>query len=278
MTLRTIDIVGFLMVVASFACIPAFLFFWWKKRKSRKVAGENYLEDSSYKSYRLKKKIAGWLCIVFMVIGIKLIMTPMTPEEYAQYKSYNEKRETEKAAEKVKLEEEQAKIAAEQKAEQERIDEEKRKSEEKQVKIAAEKDTSNKNALAGLFSEVKSGLEDIAEVTFGEDTDEEIFIGNANNGFVSYDFYILPGTTRPLIDGIILETREGYIIDVKTKKADTDEVVGVVPFYFYNNNDFWASEGHVKYKVGKNGSKSHITDEKIVMDIYNASKKFSILK
>ena len=195
--------------------------------------------------------------------------------------------EQEKLAAEQKVREEQEKLAAEQKAreEQEKLAAE-QKAREEQEKLAAEqkareeqeKSKGNNLTLSGLFNKIKTGVEDIATAEFEELTAEEIFVGNTDNGVISYDIYILPDTTRPLIDGIIFETREGFIIDMKLKDPDTNEVIGIFPIYFYNSNDFWAPEGTVKYKINKNESKSPITDEKIIIDIYNASKKFSILK
>ena len=59
----------------------AFVVYWWKKRKARKNAGENYADDENYKKISKIKKIIGAVCIASFIIGTAIPETPKTPEE-----------------------------------------------------------------------------------------------------------------------------------------------------------------------------------------------------
>ena len=109
--------------------------YWWKKRKARLAAGENYQTDENYQRISFRKKIIGLVCIVSFV-GMAANVPEMTPEERAAYQA---KREQERiAAEEKKAQEDaEKKRLAEEKAQKDA--EEKRLAEEKKAQEDAEK-------------------------------------------------------------------------------------------------------------------------------------------
>lgn len=112
-----------------------FVVYWWKKRKARLAAGENYQTDENYQRISFRKKIIGLVCIVSFV-GMAANVPEMTPEERAAYQA---KREQERiAAEEKKAQEDaEKKRLAEEKAQKDA--EEKRLAEEKKAQEDAEK-------------------------------------------------------------------------------------------------------------------------------------------
>lgn len=224
-----------------------------------------FMDYKAKHEIKIKDIVSGVGIYFFAIVVLTLVLHSNDKSQIAENKIATEKienvAEEEKLSDEQKAHEEQEKLAAEQKAREEQ-----------------EKLKGNNLTLSGLFNKIKNGVKDIASAKFEELTAEEIFVGNAYNGIYSYDIYILPDTARPLIDGIIFDTREGFIIDMKLKNPGTNEVIAIVPIYFYNNNNFWAPESSVKYKLDRKSSKNPITDEKIIVDIYNKSKKFSVFK
>ena len=100
------------------ACITAvaFIIYWWKKRKARLSAGENYRNDSDYKKISLQKRIIGIVCVVSTLL-ITFTVPEMTPEERAEYAARQEakqKAEEERLAAEKKLAEEKATAAKQQ--------------------------------------------------------------------------------------------------------------------------------------------------------------------
>jgi len=73
-----------LFSLAWIATLIAFIVFWWKKRKARLAAGENYADDENYKHISKIKKIIGIACIFSFVIAGAIPSTPKTPEEQIQ--------------------------------------------------------------------------------------------------------------------------------------------------------------------------------------------------
>lgn len=101
------------------ASVIAFIIFWWKKRKARLAAGENYAEDENYQSKSKIKRIIGIVSIASFCLA--LLFSPNAEEKAkieAERQAVQERLNAEKA--------EQEKLAAEQKAEQERLNAEKK--------------------------------------------------------------------------------------------------------------------------------------------------------
>lgn len=65
-----------------FISIPAFIIFWWKKRKARLAAGEDYQSDADYQSKSKIKRIIGIVSVVSLVISI--VTSPSAEERAAQ--------------------------------------------------------------------------------------------------------------------------------------------------------------------------------------------------
>ena len=47
--------------------IPAFIFYWWKKRKARIAAGDDYKNDENYQSVSKIKRIIGEVSVASLV-------------------------------------------------------------------------------------------------------------------------------------------------------------------------------------------------------------------
>ncbi|WP_037354611.1 hypothetical protein [Selenomonas sp. FC4001] len=66
-----------------FACtFIGFLYLWWKKRKARIAAGDDYLTDATYQKYSNIKRKVGIVCLVAAVLNF---ITPLSPEREAEY-------------------------------------------------------------------------------------------------------------------------------------------------------------------------------------------------
>lgn len=67
-------------------CVTLFLFvfYWWKKRKARLAAGEDYKNDEQYKKISGQKSLIGMICILSFIL-IPFTTPQMTPEERAAY-------------------------------------------------------------------------------------------------------------------------------------------------------------------------------------------------
>lgn len=50
--------------------LAAFIVFWWKKRKARLAAGDNYEQDAAYQKISRQKCWSGIVCIVSLVLGV----------------------------------------------------------------------------------------------------------------------------------------------------------------------------------------------------------------
>lgn len=129
-----------LCFLAFFVTIIMFVVYWWKKRKARIAAGENYQNDESYQSVSKQKTLIGWISFLLfmgMIVAPKISESLMTPEEKATYKAQQEQERIEsqsRAEEKAKKEAEEQKLRAEKKAQEEA--EQKRLAEEKAQKEA----------------------------------------------------------------------------------------------------------------------------------------------
>ena len=62
------EIKGLFMIIW-FVSLTAFVVYWWKKRKAKNNAGENYTDDENYKKISKMKRIIGAVCIASFVIA-----------------------------------------------------------------------------------------------------------------------------------------------------------------------------------------------------------------
>ena len=183
-----------LLGTVAYLCVPAFIFFWWKKRKARLAAGENYQNDPTYQwNSKIKRKI-GIAFFVTFILGAVLapgsnekLFKSLEGEEkifydtkfnayIAEGKNEDEakdlaledvrnKRDEErkaKEAEEKKLAEEKAaqeKLAAEEKAAQEKLAKEEKANQEK---LAAE-EKANQEKLAKEQKKAQEEQEKIAK-------------------------------------------------------------------------------------------------------------------
>lgn len=100
-----------------FVTLIAFIVFWWKKRKARIAAGENYKEDSQYRHISKIKRIIGVVC----VLSIILCGLTANPEETAQRQAQKQaeqqaKDQADKAAKEQEIIEKVAALTGEDKA------------------------------------------------------------------------------------------------------------------------------------------------------------------
>ena len=119
----------------------------------------------------------------------------------------------------------------------------------------------------------------------------EVFVGNYN--FIlpygvplSVDYYILPKTVKPYIYGIVFKTDEGFKIHVAMKDPNTGKKMFEEVYAFDNNNNILEDESNVKYWTAtpalfddeKFKGGNYIEENEVALEIYRASKKFSLLK
>lgn len=103
MFLTLICFIGF------FVALFMFVKYWWKKRKARLAAGEDYQNDKTYKDISARKSFIGLMCFLSfmgMTICANLHESNLTPEEKATYQA---KREQEKIEAQRRAEEKAAK-------------------------------------------------------------------------------------------------------------------------------------------------------------------------
>ena len=82
--------------IGFFVALFMFIKYWWKKRKARLAAGEDYQNDKTYKDISARKSFIGLMCFLSfmgMTICANLNESNLTPEEKAAYQA---KREQEK--------------------------------------------------------------------------------------------------------------------------------------------------------------------------------------
>ncbi|BAL82006.1 hypothetical protein SELR_02980 [Selenomonas ruminantium subsp. lactilytica TAM6421] len=96
-----------LLFLLFFPLLIAFIILWWKKRKARINAGDNYENNPQYIKISKTKRLVGILCIGSIILSFA-IKPELTPEEKARY-----------AAEQQIKAEQEAKQKAQQQAEQE---------------------------------------------------------------------------------------------------------------------------------------------------------------
>lgn len=111
-------------LVVWFVTLVTFGIFFFKKRKARKAAGENYKQDKRYLEISKKKKIIGWVCILSFLGGVYFSpgqsKPELTPEQIQAQQAKKEEAKAKKEAEKAEKEAEaKAKKEAEDKAKQE---------------------------------------------------------------------------------------------------------------------------------------------------------------
>ena len=95
-------------------CVTLILFvvYWWKKRKARPAAGEDYKNDEQYKKISGHKSLIGMICILSFIL-IPFTTPQMTPEERAAYEAQKEQKKAKEEAEAKRLAEEKAAKEAE---------------------------------------------------------------------------------------------------------------------------------------------------------------------
>ena len=186
-------------------CVTLIMFvvYWWKKRKARLAAGENYQDDEHYQYVSSRKRLIGWICfLLFMgtIVSPKISESLMTPEEKIAYQEEKAQRESEskrRAEEKAAQEEAEAKRLAEEKAAQEaeakRLAEEKAAQESEAKRLAEEK--AQQEAEAKRLAEEKAQQE-AEQKRLAEEkrtTERGQYVGTYNSGMKAY---IVPETLR----------------------------------------------------------------------------------
>lgn len=64
--------------------IPAFIIYWWKKRKARIAAGENYRDNEIYQEISRKKRIIGGICTLSF-LSVLILLPNAILEEKARW-------------------------------------------------------------------------------------------------------------------------------------------------------------------------------------------------
>lgn len=107
---------GFFFLV-NFVTLIAFIVFWWKKRKARIAAGENYKEDSQYRHISKIKRIIGVVCVLSLVLGCLTGNPEETAQRQAQKQAEQQaKDQADKAAKEQEIIEKVAALTGEDKA------------------------------------------------------------------------------------------------------------------------------------------------------------------
>lgn len=75
--------------------VPAFIFYWWKKRKARLAAGEDYQNDANYQSASKIKRIVGIMSVAALVLFLGNL--PSASDKEAQPQTVKQETEAEKA-------------------------------------------------------------------------------------------------------------------------------------------------------------------------------------
>ena len=75
-----------------FVTLIMFIVYWWKKRKARISAGDNYPNDEKYQDTSKIKRIVGVVCVISLALGIITQPEP-TPEEKAIQAQKQQERE-----------------------------------------------------------------------------------------------------------------------------------------------------------------------------------------
>lgn len=263
--------------------ILAFIILWWKKRKARISAGENYSEDSTYKKISKYKRIVGVASVSIFIFMFQYSGNPnllLTSEEIEKVETtqkefrekfvnnlngeeknfYDEKLaayisegKTEDNAKKFAVRDVQNKRFADRKAEEEKLAAEKKTAEEK---VVAEK-VEQKKSEPDLIDKAKEKVKDLATNEIDKlkqeaenITADEIYIGDYNLLGLPLSLYVLPKTVRPYIYGIIFETDEGFQVNVKMKDPNTGQTLFEEVYAFDNNNNILEDESNVKYWLG----------------------------
>lgn len=101
---------SFLLFLLFFPSLITFIILWWKKRKARISAGDNYQNDPQYLKMSKVKRVVGIVCIGSIILSFAIKPEP-TPEERAHYA----------AEQKIKAEQEAKEQAAKEQKMAERI-------------------------------------------------------------------------------------------------------------------------------------------------------------
>ena len=227
-------------------CVTVIMFvvYWWKKRKARLAAGENYQADEHYQYVSSRKRLIGWLCFLFfmgMIISPKISESLMTPEEKIAYQEEKAQREANRRAEEKAQQEAEAKRLAEEKAQQEaeakRLAEEKAAQEAETKRLAEEKaaqeteikrradekaaqETDESDLWDSAKSFVKDKLSDAKDFAGGV-ASNEVYVCDKKLSFDKKPsaYYIIPSTKKRHDIGIVFKD-EGYEIEVICKGED----------------------------------------------------------
>ncbi len=87
---------SFLLFLLFFPLAVAFVILWWKKRKARINAGENYKNDAQYIYISKLKRLIGIACIGAITLSLVIKPEP-TPEQKAQYVAEQQAQKEQKA-------------------------------------------------------------------------------------------------------------------------------------------------------------------------------------
>lgn len=79
-----------------------FIVYWWKKRKARISAGDNYPNDEKYQETSKIKRIIGVVCVISLALGIIMQPEP-TPEEKAIQAQKQQEREQKNREEELQI-------------------------------------------------------------------------------------------------------------------------------------------------------------------------------
>ena len=182
-----------LCFLAFFVTIIMFVVYWWKKRKVRIAAGENYQNDERYQSVSKQKTLIGWISFLLFM---GMIVAPKISESLMTYKAQQEQERIEsqsRAEEKAKTEAEEQKLRAEKKAqeeaEQKRLAEEKSQREAEEKRLAEEK-KAQEEAEQKRLAEEKSQRE-AEEKHIAEERRKNPYYDYRNNdkSLIGYQFY-----------------------------------------------------------------------------------------
>ena len=135
-----------LCTLTFFVTLILFVVYWWKKRKARLAAGEDYKNDEQYKKISGHKSLIGLICILSFILA-PVTAPQMTPEERAAYEAEQAQKKAQKEAEQKRLAEEKA--AKE--AEEQKLLAEKKAQEEAEAKRLAEEKAAKERKYVGTY-------------------------------------------------------------------------------------------------------------------------------
>ena len=239
-----------LVVLIWVATMPAFIVFWWKKRKARLAAGENYADDENYKKFSKIKRATG---IAYFVLPLLIVFFESASE------TENSNEPTKNISETVSKKSDEEKLAAEKESKIEFKSEAERAAYYREKLLAAKKRSEEeaiefKERFKEKYKKTEEKTNDVElseiekiKIEAEKITDDEILVkrrvDDSHDSII--ELYILPKTVEPLTDGIIFEKRAGFEIKVQVKINGVDAYLQ--KYSFYNNNNFLESEDKIYY-------------------------------